>query len=1324
MKLKTNKSIVLALPLLWLLATTTVNGQTNNPSPNGGGGMFKPDNSQFAKMAEILPPAPDATAIAKFGGVDIDLNTGTINKSITLGSLANKAISVSVGLSYASNGLKVNEYPSRAGMGWALQAGGQISRVIHGKDDLLSQRYVPNFTIMPNDENPDLSTYCYQLNNDDGKDSEPDMFSFSVGNFNGRFVFDHEGNITLLEAAPLKIQYNTQTAIDNTWNFLIITPDGVKYYFGGPAAKESTKFGSSLQYNFYITNVWCLNKIVHPNGYFITFSYEKRLIDPYLTGVEQTHYKLAPDADVPLCTPPDGGGNIQCLIGSFATVYDHATYMSANVVILKEITNSDGAKVTLSYSADNYPEKVIKLLCYYNEQGKRTAKYSFDYTIVQTNTGQSLPFLSKIAEWGSGDVLLSTGHQFEYYNTNNIPTRVSNFGQDHWGYFNGKPNATLVPVPADDEIAVRFPASTANRDADPAYAVNGLLAKIVYPTGGKDDIEYEANIQEEQKDVNPYAAAEQVLIGASAGWSAETAGAAFTVSYEPKIKITTGCEYIGTSGYDAAHDGGRIRIVNLVTNAVVYDKYIKPQAYNNIEFNNIAPGSYKIYVSCRGVAIKTSGIVKYRMGAAPDMQQVHTPVGGMRVKRTITADNVAGKAMVKRYYYGGLASLNYSSAMPVPVPRYYVAFDYTVAFLEAVNCNATIKTYQHQALNYSSINNLYMSDGKMVKYNTVTESLGGDDFESGAIEHQFNNILDIPAQPIRGWYNLDASLTNSSYISKGEVATNTYSKRGGSLVLQSAVGSDVVVDARLFKELNCVNVFAAIKLPCAGFNAAGQVIQPYPLNHKLYHVNRYYITTVWKYLAKQTIKRYDDNGQNPVTAITSYYYDDERNMMLSRTETTSSSGELLKQETKYPHDFAAPANVYADMVSRNMLATPVQVKTYRDGQLLLTQTENYDNNWFADKHLVAQSHAQVQKPGFANEVMHRYYQYDTYGNTLEFAKENDKKQATIWDDNGNNMLAKAINAGSNAIAATSFEVGAKGNFTYSGLPVANAGSPTGIRAYSLGNGPVSKSGLPAGTYIASWWLKNGSGTSTANGSMGSSIITKNGWTLYEATLAAATTAVTIAGNGTIDELRLYPQGALITTFTYEPQVGITSQCNALHAITYYEYDAFNRLVLVKDIDKNIIKKVCYNYAGMAENCLTQSFYNTAISQSFTRSNCPAGYAGSQVMYSVAAGAYSSSISQADADAKAQSDMAANGQANANATGTCTMACTVATCGGVHKKCVAGVCETGIKIYTSSVFNTALSKYDCYYHYEWSDGSWSANYYELSLTACMLITGGD
>jgi hypothetical protein len=82
-----------------------------------------------------------------------------------------------------------------------------------------------------------------------------------------------------------------------------------------------------------------------------------------------------------------------------------------------------------------------------------------------------------------------------------------------------------------------------------------------------------------------------------------------------------------------------------------------------------------------------------------------------------------------------------------------------------------------------------------------------------------------------------------------------------------------------------------------------------------------------------------------------------------------------------------------------------------------------------------------------------------------------------------------------------------------------------------------------------------------------------------------TSSITISGTGSyIDEVRLYPETAQMTTFAYEPQIGLTAQCDANDRITYYQYDAAGRLILVKDDNGYVLKKICYNFQGQPDVC--------------------------------------------------------------------------------------------------------------------------------------------
>lgn len=62
---------------------------------------------------------------------------------------------------------------------------------------------------------------------------------------------------------------------------------------------------------------------------------------------------------------------------------------------------------------------------------------------------------------------------------------------------------------------------------------------------------------------------------------------------------------------------------------------------------------------------------------------------------------------------------------------------------------------------------------------------------------------------------------------------------------------------------------------------------------------------------------------------------------------------------------------------------------------------------------------------------------------------------------------------------------------------------------------------------------------------------------------------------------LYTDGrlskAMVTTYTYKPLIGMTSSTDPDGFTTYYEYDDFGRLEIVRDHDNNIVKTYSYHY---------------------------------------------------------------------------------------------------------------------------------------------------
>lgn len=139
----------------------------------------------------------------------------------------------------------------------------------------------------------------------------------------------------------------------------------------------------------------------------------------------------------------------------------------------------------------------------------------------------------------------------------------------------------------------------------------------------------------------------------------------------------------------------------------------------------------------------------------------------------------------------------------------------------------------------------------------------------------------------------------------------------------------------------------------------------------------------------------------------------------------------------------------------------------------------------------------------------------------------------------------------------------------------------------------------------------------------------------------------------IDDVRVYPKDASITTYGYYPLIGLRSATNERGVTESYRYDDFSRLVSVMDNDMNVVKEYDYFYQNQSvEPELT--YYNEQIRETFTRNTCDAslGEMGESIDYVVPAKKYSSTLSQEDANQKAYIDLRNNGQQYANEHAEC------------------------------------------------------------------------
>ncbi|MFN3771750.1 hypothetical protein [Cloacibacterium normanense] len=522
---------------------------------------------QENKFAPIdYPNSPDVSKMQTYGQIPVSTYSGLANVSVPIYSISEDGLEFPITLNYNTRGIKVNEESSRVGLGWSLGFPGLISRSMNGQNDLqgghgqVNGKYFNAKAIDGQTLVPDLLGYFaiptdyiklgldtrlwptdYKLEKyisgnrvKDNTDFQPDDYYYNLPAASGRFIFKRNKTAVLENIQDnLKIEILDSLDIYNQptrYKMKVTDKIGNSYYFNDIESYYNQ--GASL---FFIDNAWYVSKIVTSNGKEIEFIYDDLDSTP--------SYNLYDYYGMPISLYNDCNNGISsCGNFPFGEKKVLEGLKSFKSKLIKKIIFPSGyVEFTYDTRQDIYKDKKITSIRIFDNKNKLIKGINLNhdyfianYTTLFTELGEWQQdqegyndrdeYLKKRLKLTSLDYLDSNSNivnseKFEYFD-NNIPAKNST-AVDIWGYFNGEtnnqnlfPNFSITVPEAMGNRKGSFGAteyiswsnsektlqiSGANRNVIPQFTKMMSLKKIVYPTKGYTEFEYENNTYDPQK---------------------------------------------------------------------------------------------------------------------------------------------------------------------------------------------------------------------------------------------------------------------------------------------------------------------------------------------------------------------------------------------------------------------------------------------------------------------------------------------------------------------------------------------------------------------------------------------------------------------------------------------------------------------------------------------------------------------------------------------------------------------------------------------------------------------------------------------------------
>lgn len=1191
------KKIGLFLLLIWAIQSDSNAQRTDGDMPYN---------------VNIFPPSPNAASIAKFGDIPVSKYTGTPNIEVPLYTITTGDLAVPVSLSYHAGGMKVADIASNVGLGWALNCGGSITRTVRGLPDESVNGYLNNAvdvsTVSGTSATQKLA-YFRDVNNN-LIDLQSDVYYYNFFGKSGKFFVDKATRRGVL----LNANENLQIEFVSNGSWLITDANGFKYYFGiynGTTANERMTITQADRANlpsFTSNSTWQLLHAEDTRSNYIDFAY----VD-YTTS----YCNFNNAVKYTFLSGPTSGGN--------CTVSDHGNFDQNEVFGKKvsQITWKHGA-ITFTYktttrtdvnTTDNALEFVeIKNVAIAPRVIMKWQLFYSYYNLIAGTTsicaeGTTGPLrLDKVQQIGNDGTTLPP---YEFTYNSFVPKRNSN-AQDHWGFYNGaNTNNTLVPTMFLSIGGNETRVDGGNRSPDASFAMAGILTKIKYPTNGFTDFYFEghdayrtdfgfetsnslpqmryAKVAKSDMVSAPYT--KQQFVVNSPFFYAGKQGAFFNL----RVIFNNACDPSVRSG----GCGGEIYIEPIpgtVGSGYIFGNLGTLSGTQNRDVF-LENGTYQLvmegYNSIAGVVYYSADLLGPDFSSVGSDGKYNKPIGGVRIAKIVNNDG-NGTVKTMNYVYRQKNDPTKSSGVLVDTPVYASVFSKVVDppiidqpgtcdwIARSCNSKVALGTTQGSHIGYSYVEEI---EGDLVS-NNVNGKSGSSFITAQDVPDAGTTLFPFPPRTsfdmMRGLptENLVYALTSPGTYTKIKSQVSTYK----------------------LDEVRNIKMQYSVFFGCKTMGSDGKCAEVAFSEYK--DQSRW----VWKLDDTQTEFSYSPSSSS--ASITSYEYGNQTHLLPTKITTRTGSGDILTKLMKYPHDFT---DVQLDAVTLQMknqlhiLNQPIQIVELNgsSGAEKVTNTIIYKYSLSPNNKPIFSSKysLDIRKPldfysttefplytplsgtsGLPYTLMNNL-SFNSSSNLVKL-QNRDMTSGYLWSYDQLYPIASLTNGTEADFAYSSFEDPGKGGWLYNGTPtlVAAAPYPPTGQYYLLLNGStstLSRTVVSGNKYILSYW-RNSSTAYSITGGTTTSVIkgeTINGWTYFEHRITATSTTINISQSGGIDEVRFYPENSLMKTYVYLPLVGITASVDESGVISYYEYDSFNRLLQIKDMWGNILKRFEYKYKG-------------------------------------------------------------------------------------------------------------------------------------------------